>query len=72
VADGAHGYRECPRARDISRLSDQVSELEIKVFRGNGNSPETRMTLVQSDLSRIAAGMEELVASEATAYAASR
>jgi uncharacterized protein (DUF849 family) len=67
VADGSHGYRDCPRAEDFTRLSEQVDELEIKVFRGNGNSLETRMSLVQSDLSRIAAGMEKLVATEATA-----
>ena len=67
MADGSHGYRDCPRAGDFTRLSEQVDELEIKVFRGNGNSLETRMSLVQSDLSRIAAGMEKLVASEATA-----
>ena len=67
MADGSHGYRDCPRAGDFTRLSEQVDELEIKVFRGNGNSLETRMSLVQSDLSRIAAGMEKLVASENTA-----
>ena len=64
----AHGYRDCPRAGDFTRLEKAVSELEVKVFRGNGHdSLEVRMVAVESSLESIAGSMKSLVDSEKTA-----
>jgi hypothetical protein len=68
VADGTHGYRDCPRAGDFSRIEKAVADLEVKVFRGNGHdSLEVRMVAVESSLASIAGSMKSLVDSEKTA-----
>ena len=68
MADGTHGYRDCPRAGDFTRFEKAVADLEVKVFRGNGHdSLEVRMGAVEMNLESIAGSMKTLVASEATA-----
>ena len=55
-------------ANSPAALARRIDTLETKVFRGNGhNSLEVRVNLIESDIGRIATGMEALVASEKTA-----